>query len=177
MPARHPNTNLERFFSGVTEHTFEIKLGIVDPPLIDYLSALLVHCVRADPLHGFRAAGGQVIRELGRMVEEAETRIGAARRRVHRYIGDFAMFWTGVFPESLRRTEADCDVDTFETYCLLGKQAYLVASSIPPEAADAAASDVLERLGRDFERCAYGLREVRRQWEEDAAAPGSSLWG
>ncbi|MFO7904954.1 MAG: hypothetical protein ACQESR_10610 [Planctomycetota bacterium] len=177
MPARHPNTNLERFFSGVTEYTFEVKLGIVDPPLVDYLSALLVHCVRTDQLHGFRTAGGHVVREFGRLIEEAETRIGAARRRVHRYIGDLAMFWTGVFPESLRQTEAKSDLDEFGTYCLVGKRAYLLASSIPPESEDAAASDVLERLGLDFERCAYGLREVRRQWEDDATDPGSSLMG
>lgn len=175
MQAYRSHAKLERFFSGVTEHTFEVKLGIVDPPLVDYLTRLLIQCVRADQLHGFRTARGHLVREFGRLVAEAETRIGVARRHLHRYIGDLALFWTGIFPESLRHTAADADLDEFDACCLLGKRAYLVASAIPPASEDAAASDVLERVGLDFKRCAYGLREVRRQWEEDAEDSGSSL--
>ena len=168
MRYRPRETTLERFFSGLTEHTFEVKLGIVDPPLVDYLSDLLVHFVRADQAGGLRAPGGRVVSDFGRLLEEADTRIGAARRRIHRCIGDLAMFWTGVFPEFLRRTRTGADLDEFDACCSCGKRAYLIASSIPPEAANAAASDVLERLGLEFERYAYGLREVRRQWEDDA---------
>jgi hypothetical protein len=36
---------------------------------------------------------------------------------------------------------------------------------------------VLERLGRQFDLCAYGLREVRREWErrDDAEFSGPML--
>jgi hypothetical protein len=173
MPAQPPLTTIQRFFCGLAEQTFEVKLGIVDPPLIDYLSDLLVRCVRADQIHNIRTPRGESIRELGKMVEEAETRMGTARRRIHRCIGDFAMFWAGLFPESLRTTRSDAEVDQFNAYCLHGKRAYLIASAIPTDEEGAASSEVLERLGLDFEMCAYGLREVRREWEEsdDSSVP------
>jgi len=166
-----PMTTLQRYFSGLAEHTFEVKLGIVDPPLIDYLSGLLVRCVRTDQLHGVGTPRGRALRELGLMVKEAETRIGMARRRLYRCVGDFAMFWTGLFPESLRQSRSDADVDQFEAYCLHGKRSYLIASSIPPDNEDAPSAELLERLGVDFEMCAYGLREVRREWEEIDSPP------
>ena len=103
MTNQPPLTTLQRFFCGLTEQTFEVKLGIVDPPLIDYLSELLVRSVRADRLHNVRTPRGQTLRELGRMVEEAEARVGSARRRVYRSVGDIAMFW--VWPVSGSTTE------------------------------------------------------------------------
>lgn len=165
MQPDKPLTTLQRFFSGLAEHTFQVKLGVVDPPLIDYLSELLVRCVRSDQIHRVRNPRGQVVRELSRMLAEAETRIGIARRTIHRHIGDFALFWAGLFPEYLRQTHGDADMDRFGEYCVHGKRAYLIASSIETDAADAAPSEVLARLGLEFEMCAYGLREVRREWE------------
>ena len=175
MQAKQQITALERFFCGLAEHTFEVKLGIVDPPLVDYLSELLVHGVRTEQLHSVRTPRGQAIHELGLMVKEAETRIGTARRTIHRCIGDFAMFWAGLFPESLRYAKTDADVDQFGEYCLYGKRAYLIASSIPTDRENAAPSDVLERLSLEFEMCAYGLREVRREWEDSSEDPSASL--
>ena len=177
MQAQQPMTTVQRFFCGLAEQTFEVKLGIVDPPLIDYLSDLLVRGVRADQIHNIRTPRGESIRELGQLVEEADARVGMARRRIHCCIGDFAMFWAGLFPESLRNTRSDAEVDQFSAYCLHGKRAYLIASSIPTDEEDAAAAEVLERLGLDFEMCAYGLREVRREWEESDDAPTPPLLG
>jgi hypothetical protein len=48
-----------------------------------------------------------------------------------------------------------------------GKRSYWIASTIQTdtEEENSAPAEVLERLSRNFELCAYGLREVRRQWE------------
>ena len=40
--------DLERFFRGLTEHAFHGRLGIVDPPLVDYVAELLVRFIRHD---------------------------------------------------------------------------------------------------------------------------------
>ena len=56
-------------------------------------------------------------------------------------------------------------MDRFHDYCSHGKQAYLIASSIETDNDQDAPNEVLERLGQQFEMCAYGLREVRREWE------------
>ena len=49
--------------------------------------------------------------------------------------------------------------------CAQGKRAYLIASSIETDDKKDAPADILERLSHQFQMCAYGLREVRREWE------------
>lgn len=166
MPQKKPGkTALQRFFSGLSEFIFHSHLGVADPPLVDYLSDLLMRFSRIDTVYRMRSLRGRPIREVGEMLAEADERIGTARREIHRHIGDFTLFWAGLYPESLRNPRKAA-LDHFSDYCTQGKRAYLIASSIRSEDEQRTPSDVLERLGRQFELCAYGLREVRREWEK-----------
>ena len=36
---------VRRFFTGLTEYAFESRLGVADPPLVDYIAELLVRFV------------------------------------------------------------------------------------------------------------------------------------
>lgn len=169
-PSR-PKTTLARYFAGLAENTFQTRLGIADPPLIDYLADLLVRFVRIDAIHKVRDLAGRRLNEVGEMLMEAEQRVGNARREVHRHIGDFTLFWTGVYPESLPKIRSR--IDHFIDYCEQGKRSYFIASTFRDDEY-ASESDVLERLSEQFELCAYGLREVRREWEardDDIAGP------
>jgi hypothetical protein len=165
-------TATRRFFTGLTEYAFEARLGVADPPLVDYLAELLVRFVRADELYPVRTVRGQRLAAVTEMLAEAQQREGSARQKVHRHIGDFTLFWTGVYPEvvdHLRRGSADALID----YQQQGKRAYWIASTIPAEK-EVPPPDVLKRLSDQFELCVYGLGEVRRQWEQqggDADAP------
>jgi hypothetical protein len=157
-------TVVERFFAGLTEQTFQTLLGVVDPPLTDYLSRLLVRCVRSEQLDRLRRPDGRQVEGVAQMQLEAEERIGDARRAAHRQIGDFTLFWAGLYPEALRRSRNA--FGRFEDYCQYGKRSYFIAATIPTEPEDGdAPGDVLERLSTQFEMCAYGLRELRREWE------------
>jgi hypothetical protein len=98
------------------------------------------------------------------MLAEAQAREGAARREMHRHIGDFTLFWTGVYPEIADRMRQGRK-DSLLDYRDQGKRNYFIASTIP--ASDVTAPDeVLKRLSDNFELCVYGLSEVRRQWSE-----------
>ena len=174
---------LRRFFAGLTEYAFHTRLGVADPPLVDYLAELLVRFVRCEELYPVRTPRGQRLVQVADMLAEAEHREGPARRQVHRHIGDFTLFWTGVYPEvadGMRRNSKDAFID----YQQQGKRAYWIASTIPVEtgpvekspaeiAADS--SDVLKRLSEQFDLCVYGLAEVRRQWEDRDDAPDAPL--
>src|SRR5262249_6420334 len=92
---------LARFFSGLCEYVFEGRLGLADPPLVDYLSGLMLRFARLDSVQRVRNLAGRPVVEVADMLSEAEGRIGLARRDVHRHIGDVTLFWTGVYPESL----------------------------------------------------------------------------
>ena len=176
MTSNLPTQRLARFFSGVAEQTFEAQLGVVDPPLVDYLSDLLLRFVRQD-LVVPRGVTGQRLSDISEMIGEATQRLGDAQRKIHCQIGDFALFWAGLFPEALRARSRG-DADQFHNYCSHGKRAYLVASQIDTDDQEMPPSDLLRRLGDRFELCAYGLREVRREWEryeDDSDGSGTIL--
>ncbi len=165
MKSSHQTSTLWRYFAGIAEYVFQAKLGVADPPLVDYVSCLLTRFVRSDAMHKVRNPTGQPLTQVTEMLVEANARIGMARRDVHRHIGDFTLFWAGVYPETLRELQAPEKKDHFIDYCSHGKRAYLIASSIETDDAQDAPADILKRLSFDFDLCAYGLREVRREWE------------
>ena len=158
---------LSRFFSGLCENVFGERLGVADPPLVDYLSGLMIRFTRLDTVHRVRSLSGRPAVEVAEMLTEAEGRIGLARRDVHRHIGDVTLFWTGVYPESLPRLRAVEKKDFFVDYCSQGKRAYYIASTIRTDREEDTPNEVLQRLSMQFEMCAYGLGEVRREWERE----------
>lgn len=171
-----PRSAVQRYFSGLAENTFQSQLGVVDPPLIDYLADLLIRSVRSDVVHRIRSVTGKPLMSVPEMVAEASARLGDAKRELHQHIGDFTLFWAGLYPEALRNNEENAG--KFETYCSFGKRSYRIASSIESAREDVASATLLERLSDRFELCCYGLREVRRQWEagdDDEFGPGSIL--
>jgi hypothetical protein len=161
-----PEHPLRRLFAGLTEQTFMNLLGVADPPLIDYLSELLSRFIHLDAVYRLRNAAGRRLEEVADMVIEAQglPPEGRTRREVHRHIGDFTLFWTGVYPEALRRLRSALSKDHFVDYCEQGKRSYYIASTFEDDRYRDEAL-VLRRLSAEFELCAYGLSQVRREWE------------
>jgi hypothetical protein len=162
-PPDHP---LRRLFTGLTEQTFMTSLGMADPPLTDYLSELLSRFIHFDAVYRLKNATGRRLEEVAEMLLEAEAMPagGRTRREVYRHIGDFTLFWTGVYPEALRRLRHALSKDHFIDYCEQGKRSYLIASTFADDPYREEAP-VLRRLSEEFELCAYGLSQVRREWE------------
>lgn len=158
-------TALQRYFSGIAESVFESQLGVADVSLVDYVSDLLQRFIRLDAVHWARDLTGRPITEVAEMLMEANARLGSAKREMHRHIGDFTLFWAGVYPEALRERQAASKLDHFLDYCVQGKRAYHIASQIDPIDQEDPPGDILGRLSENFEMCAYGLREIRREWE------------
>ncbi len=175
-----PDHPLRRLFSGLTEHTFLDTLGIGDPRLVDYLSTLLTQVIHMDRVYRLANARGRRLEEVADMMLEAESMPpeGRTRREVYRHIGDFTLFWTGVYPEALERLRSVLRKDHFLDYCEQGKRSYYIASTFEEEPYRDQAP-VLRRLSDEFELCAYGLNQVRREWERlqpgDAGQAGQQL--
>jgi hypothetical protein len=153
-------------FTGLTEQTFMTTLGLADPPLTDYLSELLSRFIHCDAIYRLKNATGRRLEEVADMLLEAEAlpAQGRTRREVHRHIGDFTLFWTGVYPEALRRLRHALRKDHFIDYCEQGKRSYYIASTFEDDPYRDEAP-VLRRLSEEYELCAYGLSQVRREWE------------
>lgn len=165
----HP---LRQLFRGLVEQVFMVELGICDPPLTDYMAGMLTDFVHVDQIYRMRAVNGEAIREVSRI--EAEAYLGpdvAGTQRacvVNRFIGDFTLFWTGVYPEALRARRAGAD--RLQEYMLQGKRSYGIASELaPPDAAPLPA--LLRELSDRFEYCVHGLNLVRRCWTDSRLTP------
>src|SRR5262245_51873408 len=171
-PAGHP---LVRMFAGLTEHAFVAKLGVADPPLVDYLSHMLSRFVHADDVYRLRGSDGLPLKNLVGMVVEAEGLPdgGRTRREYFRHIGDYTLFWTGVFPEAVGTARRRGQPDGVLNFTAQGKRAYRIAGDFDDERF-AEEAPVLRRLSEEFELCAVGLREVRHEWEELQQHPGAS---
>ncbi|MBA4016186.1 MAG: hypothetical protein C0483_03255 [Pirellula sp.] len=152
----------DRFFAGLTEYVFETRLGFADPPLVDYVSGLLGRFIHFDAIYRLRDPVGRRLEEVTEMMLEAAARVGEARREAHRHIGDFTLFWTGLYPDILETRQNKSRFDRFVDYREQGKLAYSIAAEIPaPD--DAVAGPVLERLSDEFEICVEGLHELRKE--------------
>jgi hypothetical protein len=168
---------LVRYFAGLAEQTFQTRLGVADPPLIDYVSDLLTRFVRADAIFAIRSPTGHRLPGVADMLAEAQARIGEARREAHRHIGDFTLFWTGVYPEALSRLQNLARQDHLLNYHQEGKRAYYVASTIPAAEDHPTRAELLHKLSEQFDLCAYGLSEVRREWERrEDDVPLGEIW-
>src|SRR5262249_5750108 len=148
-----------------TEQTFMNRLGIGDPPLVDYLSSLLLRFIHIDAIYRLRSFQNKRLEEVVDMLLEAESlpAQGRTRREYYRHIGDFTLFWTGVYPEAVQRLRSALCKDHFIDYCEQGKRSYFIASTFEEDPYRQEAP-VLRRLSKEFEVCAYGLNQVRLEW-------------
>lgn len=176
MDRRRSHKTLQGFFAGLTEYTFHTRLGVADPRLVEYVATLLVRFLHCDAVYKVRNPLGRRLVEVAEMLSEAEARVGGPRREVYRHIGDFTLFWAGLYPDALKKFQAPSRKDHFVDYCREGKRSYFIASTLPTE--DDEENDVLERLSQEFELCVYGLNEVRREWErrDDDEGPRPTPW-
>ena len=163
LSSQHP---LRRLFAGLTEHAFQSALGIADPPLVDYVSGILTKFLHADAIYRLRDGEGRSISEVVDMIREAESLPpeGRTRREYHRHIGDFTLFWTGLYPETVQRSRTNWSKDQFVSFCETGKKCYRIASTYEDDPYKEE-SAVLRRLSNEFELCAVGLHHVRKEFE------------
>src|SRR5215212_8650609 len=147
--AEHP---LRRLFAGLTEQTFMDRLGLGDPQLVDYLSILLSRFIHLANILRLRNSEGKPLHEVVEMVIEAEAlpAAGRTRREFYRHVGDFTLFWTGVYPEALKRLRSVLSKDHFIDYCEQGKRSYYIASTFENDPYREEAP-VLRRLSEQFE--------------------------
>jgi hypothetical protein len=158
----HP---LEPFFQQMVRNSFTGKLGIHDTAITQYIAHLLCEFSEADKLYQVRDDEGRPIRALDEMVQAADPVHGTAasfdaERAVRKHIGDYALFVSGMYPESNEPHRRRHGHESFEELVRVGKESYYIVSQFDlEEYADEA--PMFRRLAGWFDRCIYGLRLVR----------------
>ena len=154
---------LHRLFAGAAEQTFEAELGIADPPLVEYLVGMLLRFLRQEAIYHVRDMAGHRLTQVVDMVQEAEHRVARPRREIYRHIGDFTLFFCGVFPEHLPKLQGPDRKDFLVNYCQQGKRSYWIAASYAEDDESREQAPVLRHLSEEFELCSEGLKIIRRE--------------
>lgn len=161
-PPSHP---LRRLFAGLVEHAFYADLGLCDPQVAAYVSDLLTDFVHVDRIFAMHDERGRPIEDVAAMITDARIEPDCPAherdRLVHKHIGDFTLFWTGVYPEGLRFLRSPRRRDHLVDYLRQGKRSYAIASDLSADGARPP-GPVLRRLSEHFELCVHGLGIVRR---------------
>ncbi|MBL8060732.1 MAG: hypothetical protein JNK63_08475 [Chthonomonas sp.] len=130
----------------------------VDPVVEAYITDLLIRFMRTDQLFALRDSAGVRLQTLNEMLPEGDVAQNAQsferERQVHRHIGDFLLFWSGLFPEYIAK-----EVDEPARQ---GKESYHLVSlfDMPPHDREA---PIFRELSDDFEEYAFALRGIRRE--------------
>lgn len=147
-----------------------------EPALTDYVSELLVSFIHVDRLQVLRNAADkrpeQVAAMLAVALEDAPASTSERDRLMYRHIGDFTLFWAGLYPEQLKLTRRN-QSDVLVNYVSQGKRSYAIVSELATDQ-DRPPSRLFKLLSEDFEYCLYGLNLVRKSWEKISHAKPSS---
>lgn len=164
ISGHHP---LRRLFAGLVEDAFCAQVGMCDPGLTDYLASLLVDFTHIDRLNAVRNAQGRRLEQIAAMIavtsEQRPTTPTERDRTMYRNIGDYTLFWAGVYPEHLKRAHRD-QTDVLLDYVTQGRRSYAIVSELVDEN-EAPPPSLFRHLSEDFEYCVYGLGLVRRGLE------------
>ena len=161
-----PDHPIRELFSTVVERSFQRHLGMSEPEVNRYLTNVLVEFTHRDGVYRVRDGRGRRLEEIAEMLVEGDVTLNAGsferEREVHKHIGDYTLFWTGVYPEMLRSLRAVTRADHLIDYVEQGRRSYGIASTFQhgPYAEEA---PVLRRLSDQFEACMVGLNMVRRE--------------
>ena len=160
---QHP---LRQLFNELVQQTFESQLHVEEPGVPEYLANVLVDFTHRDRVFSLRNARGRQLEEVAEMLMEGDVSLNAAsferEREVHKHIGDFTLFWSGVYPEMLRFFRAATRQDHLLDYVEQGRKSYSIAATFDYGAYSEEAK-VLRRLSDQFEVCMFGLNMVRRE--------------
>jgi len=147
------------------------ELGIRDPEMSGYVANMLAEFCEVDQLLKLRNAGGKPLDDVGEMLLESDPIYGPApsfdrERQVRKHIGDFTLFFSGMFPESINHIRMRRQrLENFVDFMKAGKESYYIVSKF--EFFEyAKVAPLFGRLSEHFEQCVYGLNLVKNELAE-----------
>lgn len=155
----HP---IHRVFREALRDALSERLGVHDEAVERYLEDLLVEFLHFDGIYKIRDAAGRRVTSVSALVEEGDVRLKAnsfaREREVHKHLGDFLLFWGGMFPEQLNSLPGPDRIIDCEKQ---GKYSYYVVSTFDHEPYGDEAP-VFRRMSDEFGLLREGLLIVRK---------------
>ena len=168
IPETHP---LQKLFVDLVGRHYAEEIGIRDQQVVGYVAHLLAEFCDAEQLFKIQSTAGKPLNDVGEMLLESDPVFGPApsfdrERQVRKHIGDYTLFFAGMFPESLnhyrlRRQRLENFVDWVkagkESYYIVSKFEYFEYAKVAP---------LFAQLSAKFEACVYGLNQVKNELQE-----------
>jgi hypothetical protein len=161
---------LQKFFTEVVERNYD-EVGVRSSEVQAYVANLLAEFCEAETLYKIKSADGRPLCDLGEMLLESDPVYGPApsfdrERQVRKHIGDYSLFFTGMFPQGLnpcrlRRTRMEGLLD----FVKAGKESYYIVSKFE-HFEYAKVAPLFRKMSQEFERLVYGLNQVKNELEE-----------
>lgn len=168
IPESH---ELQQFFLELVGRRYAEEIGIRDPEIVNYVAHLLAEFCDVNQLFKIRASTGRPLDDVGEMLMESNPVFGPApsfdrERQVRKHIGDYTLFFTGMFPESINHLRLRRDrVENFVDWIKAGKESYYIVSKFDCfEYAKVA--PLFSNLSSHFEQCVFGLNRVKNDLQE-----------
>ena len=168
IPESHP---LQQLFVELVGRHYAEEIGLRDPQIVNYVAHLMAEFCDVEELFRVRNTEGRPLTDVGEMLVESNPVFGPApsfdrERQVRKHIGDYTLFFTGMFPESinhfrLRRNRTENFVDWIKA----GKESYYIVSKFE-RFEYAKVAPLFANLSQNFEQCVYGLNLVKNDLQE-----------
>ncbi len=168
IPESHP---LENFFIEIVGRRYAEEIGLRDPQIVNYVAHLLTEFCEVEQLFKVRNAADKPLEDVGEMLMESDPVYGPApsfdrERQVRKHIGDYTLFFAGMFPESINHLRLRKQrVENFIDWIKAGKESYYIVSKFEHfEYTNVA--PLFASLSSHFEQCVYGLNRVKNELQE-----------
>ncbi|HEX2330972.1 MAG TPA: hypothetical protein VHN74_19765 [Candidatus Angelobacter sp.] len=166
-----PESNvLQQFFNLLVERNYD-EVGVRQPEVHHYVANLLTEFCHADNLFKIKNGDGRRLEDVGEMLLESDPIHGPApsfdrERQVRKHIGDYTLFFTGMFPESLNRIRLRRQrMEGFIDFVKAGKESYYIVSRFE-HYEYARVAPLFRCMSEEFERLVYGLNQVKNELNE-----------
>jgi hypothetical protein len=163
--------SLRDFFEQLVWRRFVEHVHLEESSVTQYVSDMLGAFVHVDNLYRIRNVRGRRLEEVGEMLMASNPLLMATsfdrEREVRKHIGDYTLFMTGLFPESIvKASRAElAHLDAFVDLVQAGKESYSIVSSFDQfEYRDEV--PLFRKLTDNFELCVFGLNLVKQDLEE-----------
>jgi len=168
IPESHP---LQKLFQELVGRHYAEEIGIRDPQIVAYVSHLLTEFCEAAQMYKVQDTANRPISDVGAMLLESDPVYGPApsfdrERQVRKHIGDYTLFFAGMFPESINQNRLRRHrLESLVEWIKAGKESYYIVSKFE-HFEYARVAPLFASLSKNFEECVYGLNMVKNDLEE-----------
>jgi len=164
----HP---LRALFLELVERRFDEAVGLHSSAIHSYVAEMLTEFCETRQLYKIRDSAGRPLHDVGEMLLQSDPVYGPApsfdhERQVRKHIGDYTLFFTGMFPESINRWRLRrARLEGFIDFMKAGKESYYIVSKFD-QFEYAKVAPLFKQLSDQFESCVYGLNQVKNELQE-----------